>query len=288
MKQYKAVILGSENYHAIGLAKDLLSGYLPNVELIGMYGTDKASNQAMREMGVPRISENPLAFLDQANLIMITSRHGDTHLPLARPYMKKGNIIWIDKPLAIRPEDFAALHREAKEQGCLLWGSSFLPKAKAFAPLKEAVARPGDLGAFCGGMIASPVRREEEFGGFFFYTQHLVEIAIGIFGKDIKSVYTTESDNGYSVILRYDGFDICGTYREGSFHYDACACFEKGSLHGHVSPEDVATMHRVVLDEIDDAINRGESPLSLEEMALPFHILHKMYDSMQTKSFQEI
>lgn len=288
MKPYKAVILGSENYHAIGLARDLLAGFLPEVELVGMYGTDAAANESMKKMGVPCVTEDPLAFVDIANVVLITTRLGDTHLDLARPYMKKGNIIWVDKPLAISPDIFSALLREAEERGAILWGGSFLPKAEAFAPLIQAVKQPLDLGKLCGGMIASPVRRDPEYGGFFFYTQHLVEIAIGIFGGDIKSVYAAEAANGYTVILRYPEFDISGVYHEGTFHYDACACFEGGTLHGHVTPVDVSTMHRYVLEEIHFAMREGRAPLTKEEMELPFRILHKMHDSLRSGQFEAI
>ena len=288
MKPFKAVILGSENYHAIGLAKDLLQGYLPSVELIGMYGEDDASNQMMRDMGVPNVGKDPFAFVKEANLVLVTTRHGDTHLPLVRPYMQPGNIIWVDKPLAIKETDFASLLKEAETAGAILWGSSFLPKAKAFAPLISGVKQPGDLGKLCGGMIASPVRREAEFGGFFFYTQHLVEIAIGIFGKEIKEVFATEAPNGYSVILRYADFDVSGVYHEGTFHYDASACFEGGTLHGHVTPTDVSTMHQVVLDEIAFAIKEDKAPLTHAEMELPFRLLHKLYDSLQSGKFETV
>ena len=288
MKQYKAVILGSENYHAIGLAEGMLKGELPQVKLIGMYGEDEESNRQMRERGVPRVEKDPFAFVEEAEIVFITARHGDTHLPLARPYMKPGNIIWVDKPLAISPDIFSALLREAEERGAILWGGSFLPKAEGFAPLISGVKEPDSLGKLCGGMIASPVRRDPEYGGFFFYTQHLVEIAIGIFGGDIKSVYAAEASNGYSVILRYADFDISGVYHEGTFHYDACACFENGSLTGHVSPEDVAVMHRYVFEEVEYAIKHKKAYLTQEQMELPFRILHKMHDSLTSGQFEAI
>lgn len=288
MKEYKAVILGSENYHAIGLAEGMLKGELPQVKLIGMYGEDEESNRQMRERGVPRVEKDPFAFVEEAEIVFITARHGDTHLPLARPYMKPGNIIWVDKPLAISPLDFSLLLSEAKEKGAILWGSSFLPKAEAFAPLIEGVKKPEKLGKLCGGMIASPIRREQEFGGFFFYTQHLVEIAIAIFGADIKEVFAAEASNGYSVILRYADFDISGVYHEGTFHYDACACFENGSLTGHVTPDDVAVMHRYVFEEVEYAIVKKQPFLTEKQMELPFHILHRLYDSLQSGKFEKV
>ena len=242
----------------------------------------------MREMGVELVTDDPTAFVDEADILFITSRHGDSHLPLAHPYMTKGRIIWVDKPLAIQPAYFEALMREAEQSGALLWGSSFLPKAEAFAPLIQAVKHPETLGRLCGGTIATPVRRDPEYGGFFFYTQHLVEIAIAIFGSDIKSVFATESANGYTVILRYENFDIPATYREGSFHYDACACFEQGSVAGHVTPDDVSTMHRYVLEEVAYAISEGKAPLTRAQMELPFRILHRMYASMQSGEFEQI
>ncbi len=288
MKQYKAAILGSENFHAKGIARDLLEGYMPNVTLVGAYGTEEKANQYMREMGVELVTDDPTAFTDDADILFITSRHGDSHLPLARPYMTKGRIIWVDKPLAIQPAYFEALMEEAEQSGALLWGSSFLGKAEAFAPLIQAVKHPETLGRLCGGTIATPVRRDPEYGGFFFYTQHLVEIAIAIFGSDIKSVFATESANGYTVILRYENFDIPATYREGSFHYDACACFEQGSVTGHVTPDDVSTMHRLIFEEVEYAMRHQTAYLTRAQMALPFHILHKLHDSLLSGRFEEI
>ena len=280
---YKAVVLGSENYHAIGICRDLLERRLPSVELIGAYGQNETENERLRKMGVPCVTGDPFAFVESADIVFVTTRHGDTHLPLCLPYMKKGRLIWVDKPLAISPEHYERLHSEAQKSGTLLWGSSFMQTADSIKAVKSNIDNANR--PILGATVMCPVRTEEENGGFFFYTQHLVEIVLYLFGREIEGVYCSENHNGYSVLFRYPTFDAVGLYHKNSFHYDISVSVPESTYTAHVTPEDVSTLHAHVLQQVDKALKTGQLPLTKADMDAPFYLLHALYESMKTGRF---
>ncbi|MBP5209867.1 MAG: hypothetical protein J6125_03290, partial [Clostridia bacterium] len=220
----KAVILGTENMHAISFAEALLDGYLPGVELIGAYGEYEDANDVFRRMGV-RLARDPADFVGEADVALATARHGDKHFEQILPYAEAGAILWIDKPFCVSKDKAHALIEAARKSGSLVAGGSFMPFAPAFVRLAESLKnRPADR-PLLGGSVVCPVRMEEEFGGFFFYTQHLVEIVLSVFGKDVRSVWASRNGVNVSAICRYDGFDVSCLWHEGGFHYDACVCY---------------------------------------------------------------
>ncbi len=79
------------------------------------------------------------------------------------------------------------------------------------------IVRQDKMGKLVGGNVICPLHVKEEYGGFFFYAQHLVQIMSTIFGDDVKEVFAHTHGDTYAIIAKYDTFDVTVTY--GQFNY---------------------------------------------------------------------
>ena len=219
----KLAILGSENTHCEHFA----SAFAPidgnkvfkDVELIGVYGEPgepgvEEGNEAVAKASTCKVfAQDKDAFLEEADAIMVTARDGGKHLKYAENYIKKGIPVWIDKPITRDVNELAELLELAKKHGAVLSGGSSLehhPSVKKFAQLVKE-KRVDVLGAH----ITAPVDLDNPYGGFWFYTQHLVAMIITIFGTDMKSVRAIKSDKGVHAIYYYDNFEVSAFFGAG-------------------------------------------------------------------------
>lgn len=285
---YKAAILGSENTHAVSFAKELLAGYLPDVTLIGAFGTDEAANQVLRDMGVPFVTTDPYAFVGKVDLCIITARHGDLHHTYGMPYLKAGTAMWIDKPLCVSLALAQEMVDVAKATNTPISGGSFVPRSEGVQSIKMATQTPNNKGEICGGTVVAPIRSEAEYGGFYFYAQHLIEIVLEIFGENVKSVFASQGPDGFSGIMRYDAFDVCCLYHEKNFHYDVCVCMEEGSEVCHLTPSDIAKLHFHSLDDMAYMLKEGHPRRPYETLLHPLRILRAMGDAIGDGQFHDI
>jgi predicted dehydrogenase len=214
---YKIAILGSENSHCLGFASVLApkSGEkrFPDIELVGVAG-DEASNSAVLEKtAVVRAETDPHAFLGEVDAVMVTARHGGNHLPFALPYMEAGCKIWLDKPITASVEAARDVVRIVKEKGLLLCGGSSLAGAEGTVAMKKLAKEKGD--AVTGGHVTAPVNLVNEYGNFWFYSQHLVQMVTEVFGQTIRSVEAKLTGEGVRAVFRYPRFDVTAYFGAG-------------------------------------------------------------------------
>ena len=72
-------------------------------------------------------------------------------------------------------------------------------------------------GKILGGHISCPVSLTNDYGNFCFYSQHLAESLLRIFGMNVESVYAKKRDNAVSVIVSYPDFDVTASFLEGGY-----------------------------------------------------------------------
>lgn len=217
---YKIAFLGSENTHAMNFAKIVKGGYglgdgYPDFEIVGAYGSSPDANEKLKEIGVPYIAENYDEFVGKVDAIMITARHGDNHLKYAEPYFKSGIPMFVDKPFTISEEDALTFVKKAKENNCPLCGGSVLrivSDTKAVAKETRTILKGENEvhGKIVAGSVCAPLFYIENTGGFFFYSQHLVEMILETFGPDMRTVcaFSKNEGNQVTVVCRYDDFDV--------------------------------------------------------------------------------
>ena len=225
----KIVILGCENSHAnafLGFIRD--KEEFSDVEVIGVYSHEREAAVKLNEQfGVP-VMEDYAEAVGKVDGVIVTARHGDRHLMYAKPYMESGVPMFIDKPVTVKEEDAVELVELLKKNNVQATGGSCLktdPYVLALKRDRECSA----LGNTLSGLVRAPYNKENEYGGFFFYSQHLVEMVCEIFGRFPKSVIAKEKNDHIHVLFRYDDYECVGVFTQGVPLYGASLVAEKGT-----------------------------------------------------------
>lgn len=282
----KIAILGTENSHALAFARLIKEkAKYRDVEITGVYGYDAAANQKLVEEGlVSYVAQDPHEFLGKVDGIVVVARHGDHHHEYALPYVKAGIPAFIDKPFTVDLEKAQELLDAAKENGALICGGSSLKFADEFLPLK----RYAEKNTVVGGYVAAPINMVNDYAGFYFYSQHLIEILFTVFGKDIKTVYAScpdESKNRVSVIVGYDTFDVTIQFVD-CYHYAVGVVCKEGVQTAVAS--DIVYCYEKELDEYFHMVKEQKMEQDYAEYKKPVTLLHCIQESYQQKKVVEV
>lgn len=282
----KIAILGTENSHALAFARLIKEkAKYQDVEIAGVYGYDAAANQKLLDEGlVSYVAQDPHEFLGKVDGIVVVARHGDHHHEYALPYVKAGIPAFIDKPFTVDLAKAQELLDAAKESGALICGGSSLKFADEFLPLK----RYAEKNTVVGGYVAAPINMVNDYAGFYFYSQHLIEILFTVFGKDIKTVYAScpdESKNRVSVIVGYDTFDVTIQFVD-CYHYAAGVVCKEGVQTAAAS--DIVYCYEKELDEYFHMVKEQKMEQDYAEYKKPVTLLHCIQESYQQKKVVEV
>ena len=282
----KIAILGTENSHALAFARLIKEkAKYRDVEITGVYGYDAAANQKLLDEGlVSYAAQDPHEFLGKVDGIVVVARHGDHHHEYALPYVKAGIPAFIDKPFTVDLEKAQELLDAAKENGALICGGSSLKFADEFLPLK----RYAEKNTVVGGYVAAPINIVNDYAGFYFYSQHLIEILFTVFGKDIKTVYAScpdESKNRVSVIVGYDTCDVTIQFVD-CYHYAAGVVCKEGVQTAVAS--DIVYCYEKELDEYFHMVKEQKMEQDYAEYKKPVTLLHCIQESYQQKKVVEV
>ena len=279
----KLAMLGVENSHADAFGKLICENpeKYGDIEIIGVYSDDPAASQRIVDAGYTSfIAQTPDEFLGKADAVAVVARHGDNHLKYALPYVKAGIPCFIDKPFCADLRDAYALANAAKESGAPLCGGSCIKFLTELIPLARLVKEKKPV----GGTVACPISMVNPYGGFWFYSQHLIEMLIAVFGREVKSVTAVcpdESENRLTVIFHYEDFDVCGLYTN-SYTYYANVLFSDGTVYDGRC-ENVVYAYETELDEFLTMAKTGEMPESYDSLVYPVKLLDAIYRSYTEK-----
>ena len=119
---------------------------------------------------------------------------------------------------------------------------------------------------------------KNENGDFWFYSAHLVEIMLEVFGYDVKSVVAHKSKLGVSAIYRYENFDVTAVWYESLI----------SSYYGTVYSENYASRDinyeggdEFLMDEFIEMLNTGKSAYTHEQMAKKTFVLDAVVKSLE-------
>ena len=194
----KIAILGCENSHANAFLKQLRDDpAYGSIEVTGVYSDEtEAAEKLAAEFGVS-VAESYGDFAGKVDGVIITARHGDNHYKYAKPYIESGIPMFIDKPITVSEEEAVTFMKELKEHGVRISGGSSCVHAEGVNRVREAIAS-GEKGEVLGGFVRAPISMENNYGGFFFYAQHAVEVACSLFGYYPRSVRAYQNGKKYT------------------------------------------------------------------------------------------
>ena len=271
---YRTAFLGVENSHAdtfLRFMKEDKDGEFSDIEAAGVYSVDPAASAKLHEKyGVP-VMESPDELAGRVDGVIVTARHGDFHLPYAKPYLSCGIPAFIDKPVTVSESDARELASLLEKYRVPYTGGSCLKYSPSLLALRDAHLS-GEGGKTVGGVLRCPISMSSPYGGFYFYAQHLVEAVITVFGDGIKTVGAHRTASGATAVFSYDCFDVTGCFTEGIYRYEAYRFAEKESS-GGVFPvdapcflEEFRAFHRLLRGE-------GENP-SAEHFMKPVFVMN--------------
>jgi len=216
----RIVILGCENSHADAFLRFIREEEeFSGVEVVGVYSDDRPAAERLREKYDVPVLKHYADGVGKVDGAVITARHGDNHYKYAKPYIARGVPMFIDKPVTLREEEAVAFMRELKSRGIRVSGGSSLKQDDLVRELKrDRLCNEG--GKTLSGYVRAPYQRENEYGGFFFYAQHLVEMVCEIFGRFPSGVIAKEKGDGIHVLFRYENYDCVGLfYNKNNLYY---------------------------------------------------------------------
>ncbi len=284
---YKIAILGSENSHAINFAQ-LINGGHPmregrgysDFKVIGAYGYDEKANKELLEKGgVEYIADHYTDFVGKVDAVMITARHGDDHFKFAEPYLKSGIPMFVDKPITIDEDEAIQLAKMAKEKNIPLCGGSSLGLVTQTQYLKNLVKNPPEFfGKIMGGTVCAPISMKNDYGDFFFYSQHLVQISLEIFGYDLNSVFAFGRDDTVTAIGRYENYDVSNHY--GSYCY--AATVYGNNLNAYREIDFFTDGYAREVEMFADMVRAGKMHQSYSDFIKPVFVLNAIKRSLDT------
>ena len=224
---FKIAILGSENSHAANFAA-MIAGrdgkrLFPDVELLGVYsdqsiaGAKEGNEQVAKVSTCNYFADSYQKFLGKVDGVMVTARHGKYHLEYAREFIKQGIPAWIDKPICASTDDVLELVQLSKQYHTPICGGSSLVHTDGVIQLSEYVKQ--QKGQILGGHVTAPVNLVNDYGNFWFYSQHLVQMITKIFGCNVKGVSAQKNESSVRSEYYYENFVVTAFFGTG---YSAC------------------------------------------------------------------
>lgn len=276
---YKVAILGCENSHANSFLKVVLvDNICDDIEFVGIYSDDaEAANKLHDQFGVP-VAKSYDEFVGKVDAIVITARHGDNHYKYAKPYIASGIPMFIDKPITVSEEDAVAFMKDLKAHGNPFCGGSMCVFAEEVAEIKKLVEAQAE-GKTLGGLLRSPVDMNNPYGGFFFYSQHIVQVMTHVFGCNPTSVQAFPNGNIISVIVRYPDFDLLLECIEGNYMYHVGVSAENGYFGKNYQPFECFPGE---FNEFYSMLKGELAPIDYREFITPVFILNAIDRSLKS------
>ncbi len=282
---FRIGILGSENSHAMEFSK-IINGINPNfdgefedMKVVGTFGYDNASNQALLDnAGVEFIADKPEDLLGHVDAVMVTARDGKYHAPFARPFIEAGMPAFIDKPFTRDPEEAVALARFARDRKVPLCGGSSLKVCLETKRLAAYAATNRDK--IITGSVYAPVDMHNDYGDFWFYADHLTEISLATFGWEPKWVEANVNEKGVTALIGYDSYVITNHFCEHM--YDYFGTVVTSSVHTQRISLDTNEAYGNECRIFAGMLRTGKMHGTYEQLVQPVFYMKALFDSIAT------
>lgn len=286
----KVAILGIENSHAWSFAASLAgrNGQRAdeNLELVGFYADMQREDSRIGAAKLKEVcfcdyfAQRPDEFADKVDAVMITARHGGHHLSYARPYLERGIPVWVDKPICTGTDEALELVRLSKKYGSPITGGSSLIFS---GEIQEMAAFSGHGEQAIGGHVTAPVNMVNDYGNFWFYSSHLVQMVLAVFGSDVRRVTAVRQGDHVSAVYHYDRMDVTAYFGTGY------------SVTVYQTPTKAKSMtvttagcYDAELNEFCRMVQTGQGVSSYREFVLPVFVIDATIRSFEENRTVEI
>jgi predicted dehydrogenase len=291
---YRVGIIGTENSHAMAFSKlinlpDPETGKIrfPDVRVTGVYGPDPDSPQKiMDEVGVDFIAKDPEEFFGKVDAMCVTCRKGSLHYRYAIPFVEKGMPVFVDKPFTSDVSEGRRLIEAAKKSGAKLCGGSSARLLPDVITLKNIVKNLIAKDKFITASLNFAADPSSEYDGFYFYAPHLTEMALEIFGGNVKSLFTLEKNGSRISVWRYANFDITLNFTRGTHESGALVFAASGNIYRDIeigNRTDNLSGYIPEIEHLVHMIRTGEMPRSYEDLLLHVKMINAIEESVKSE-----
>lgn len=287
---FRVGILGAENSHAMAFGqifngiRDDLKDEFDDIQVTAVGGHyPEANREVYEKCGLELLADSPEEMQGKVDAIMVTARDGKYHAGFARPFIEAGLPAFVDKPFTSDPEEALALAKLAKKKGVPLAGGSSLKLCADVLKAAQVVEENGDN--VLSGDVTAPVSMINEYGGFWFYSAHLAEICLRIFGYNPEWVWANRTDNGVTAIVHYPKYDVTLHFTQNAYHYSATINTKDVIVH---QPIDITDFSVIEARSFAKMLRCGEMDFSYEQLVLPVFMLKAIEKSFETGEKQVI
>lgn len=285
MKKFRIGIIGSENSHAAAFMNIFnKEKTYEDIEVVAVGGMDDESNKKLyEEFNLEFIATKPEDMLGKVDAIMVTARDGKYHAGFAKPFIEAGIPAFIDKPFTVDPKEAVELAKIAKTKGVPVCGGSSVKNCYDTLMLKnEFEVNKADVLA---GTVTAPVNTDNPYSGFFFYSSHLAEISLAIFGYNPISVQAKEKNGSVTVIVEYDNFCVANCFASGCYQYHGQVVSKK-RIYARNIDESMCYKHEC--EEFVEMLRTGKMKYTYEQLVAPVFYLDAIYRSYTSGEKVEI
>ncbi len=281
---FKVGIIGTENTHASAFIEIFKNDPLySDIEVVCVGGMYEESNKALQEKYGVEIINDANEMVKKVDAAMITCRDGKYHASYAIPFVMAGKPLFVDKPFTVDPSEAKQLVELAKEKGSLMVGGSSVKSAYDVLMLENAVkTNPKDVR---GGTLVAPVNMQNEYGGFFFYSSHLAEMCLRIFGKNPLAVTAKAFNGNVAALVEYEDYTVSLQFVGDSYVYFGQIVNKNGVYARNI---DISLTYRHECEQFADMLRNGKMAHTYEELILPVFLMNAIYDSYTTGKRVEI
>ncbi|NOX96515.1 MAG: Gfo/Idh/MocA family oxidoreductase [Nitrospirae bacterium] len=167
---------------------------------------EEETREFIRKHKISYLCQTVEEMLDKVDVGFIQGANWDTHLPKARPFLKAGKPVFIDKPLAGKLSDCLEFEQWARKGATILGSSSLRYCYEVQQLLSQSIEERGYFRSVHG------VVGTDEFN----YGVHIVEMIQGLLGPGAKAVrYLGANRGGGELFQIFYENDILVTYQVG-------------------------------------------------------------------------
>jgi len=272
----KIGILGSDNSHAERFSELLNLPEHPNfladahAQVVAIWGQEPARTQQVAQQNrIATVVDDPTAMLDLVDAVICVTRHGGLHLDLVRPYLQAHIPTFVDKPLAIDPDDARTIVALAAQNRTPFTSFSTV---RFSADTQHFWQQACTLGGVRVGSYSGPATRRNPYGGVLFYAIHSIEMMLMTQGVGVQWVQAVE---GAAVDAAGNGAMIATcAWKDGmmatiDLTVDAAYAFRATALgrNGvHAATLNIADCYREGMKQILAVLRGAPSPVLPTEM----------------------
>ena len=277
----RIAFVGCENSHANAFISYIKENNL-DFEIVGVHSEYPEAAKALADKFGVNILENYDSAVGKIDGLINTARHGANHYKYCKPYINDNIPMFVDKPITISEEEAVEFMTILKDKGIKVCGGSSLKHDDVVIDLKEKAKE----GKTIGGIVRAPIDMVNEYGGFFFYAQHLVEMLITVFGRYPTSVKAFDKNDGITVVFRYPDFDVTGFFAKGSYTYHIERFTMEGVQGGTTgfSPN----WYSREFEEFNAILNGEEMEMSYKDFIAPVFILNAINRSLNSGNEEQV